>query len=316
MNEEHTPKPEFVNQLEWELESAVRRQGSLNGTSSVLRSVKPKLGTMLALAVVSMFVGGAGTYAATRRANGEAAALYIARSEALVEIARSQLDHVAQELARWQNLHEQGAVTDRELREAEAQFVHAESETNIRELELAETLVTGKEHNDSLSAPLVAGTDYVTKRLEERRRPIQMRLELLSTQARRIQDLVDANSATEMELRGAEMGVAIAVEELNGLEERMALRASFLEGELSAAQVELQGMRFAAVAARETAARQLEMVGEQHNRIGDLSARGMVSGRELRAAEAEMRAAQANMELADLEVRILDQKIAELPQAE
>ena len=309
MNEDHTPDPQFVNHLEWQLQSTMRRQGTLNGTSSAMRTARRRLGTTLALVVVSMLIGGAGTHAVTHRIDKQAAELYIARGEALLEIARTQLEPFARELAKTQALVEQGAATERELRQVEAQDLQAESEAKIRELELAETLITGKEPSDALSAPLVDGRDFVTERMAVRRRPMQPRLELAIEQAQRNQELIDAGVASARELKAAQTEVVAAEEELTGLEKRITLRASFLAGGLSAADVELQGMRFAAIAARERAVRQVEVLVEQHKRFTLLSERGLVSGSELRAVEAELRTVEAHVELADLELRILDQKL-------
>lgn len=309
MNEQHTPDPEFVNQLEWELKSTMRRQGTLNGTSGAARRVRPRWATTAALVVVSMFIGGAGTHAITRGTDAQAAALYIARGEALLEIARVQFEHVAQELARMQALAQQNAVTERELGHFEAQHLHAESEFTIRELELAETLITGKQPNDALSAPLVDGRDFVTERMAARRRPIQRHLELAIDQANRHQELAEAGLADAMDLKGAQFEVAAIEEELIELDKRIALRASFVADELSAAEVELQGMRLAAVAARERAARERELLVEQYNRFAKLSERGQVTPSELRAVEAQLRTFEAQMELADVELRILDQKL-------
>jgi multidrug resistance efflux pump len=314
MNEDYVPDPQFVNLLEWELKSVMRRQGSVDGTSSARRLVKFRLGTTLVLALVSMFVGGAGTYAAIRRTDGQAAALCIARGEALLEIARTQLQHVAQELARTQALVQQGTVTERQLRQIEAQLLQAKSETDIRELELAETLITGKEPNDALSAPLVDGRDFVTERMAARRRPMQRRYELTIDQARRNQELIDAGVASAEELTAAQAQIVWAEEELAGLEKRITLRASFLAGELSAAEVELQDMRFAAIAAREMAVRQVDIGVEQHKRLTLLSERGLVSDSELQAVEADLRRLEAHVELADLELRILDQKLKDASQ--
>ncbi len=309
MNRDHTPDPEFVNLLEWELKSTMRRHGILNGTSGAKRPFRLRLGTTVALAVVSMLIGGAGTHAVTRSIDGQAAALYIARAEALLEIARARLDPFARELAKMQALVQEGTVTKRELGQVEAQYLRAESEANIRQLELGETFITGKEPNDALSAPLVDGMDYVTERLAARRRPIQRRLELMTDQVRRYQELHEAGGVTARELKAVQTEFAEAEEALIGLEKRFSLRASFLAGGLPATEVELKAMRFAAVAARRMAVRHVEVLVEQQKRFTQLSERGAVSNSELRAVEAELRRVEAHVELADLELRILDQKL-------
>ncbi|MFH1418735.1 MAG: hypothetical protein ABII12_10695 [Planctomycetota bacterium] len=309
MNKDNTPDPEFVNLLEWELKSTMRRQDTLNGTSGTARPLRLRLGTTVALAVVSMLIGGAGTHAVARSIDGRSAALYIARGEAMLEIARTRLEPFARELAKMQALAEQGAVTERELRQVEAQHVHAESEIEVRELDLAETLITGKAPNDALSAPLVDGRDFVTQRMAARRRPIQRQVELASAHAQRLQEMFDTGVASARELKAAQSVVANIEGQLTGLEDRIALRASFLAGKMSATEVELRGMRQAAIATREMAARQVEVLAERHKRYANLSEQGSVSSSEFQAVDAELRTVEAHVELADLELRILDQKL-------
>ncbi len=309
MNEARTPDPQFVNHLEWEIESMMRRQKTVNGTSTARRPLRPRLGTTLALVAVSMLAGGAGTHAITHGIDEQAAALYLTRAEAQLEIARTRSQHVARELAKMQTLAQQAMATERESRQVEARFLQAQSETEIRELQLAETIITSMEPNDALSAPLVYLRDFVTERMAAQRRPMQLRLDIALAHARRYQELLDAGVVTTRELKTAQTGVVAAEAELIGLEKRGGLRASFLTGELSAADVELRGMRLAAIAARGIALRQVEVLVQQHQRFTDLSERGAVSGAELRAVQTDLRTAEARVELADLELRILDQKL-------
>ena len=313
MKEAHRPDPEFVDSLEWELKSLMRRQTFFRTTSIVMRAVRSQFGAAVALAAVSMFIGGAGTYAAIRTTGGQAAALYVARGETLLEMAQAQFEHVARQRTRAHALVQQGAMTEHQLRLLESQLLQAESAVEIRKLELAETLITGNEPNDALSAPLVDGRDFVTERMAARQPPLKRRRDLVLDQARRAQEMVDAGVPPVGELSGARMEVASVEQELTDLEQRIVLRASFLAGELSATDVDLQGMRVAAVAARETAARRAHDLIQQHKRFAAMSERGVVSQAELRAVESELRIAQAHVELADLELCILDQKLEHAP---
>lgn len=309
MKVNQTPDPKFVKQLEWELESTMRRQRSLNGTSGAMRLLRPRVGTTIALVVASMLVGGAGTHAMTHRVDKQAAALYVARAEALLEIARVQFDHLSQELAQMQARVQQGLVSERDARHMEAQFVQVESEVSARELELAETTATGKEPNDALSAPLVDGRDFVTERLAVRRRPIQMRLDLMHEELQHHQQLADGGLESAADLKGFGAAVAGDEAELENLDRRIGLRASFLSGELSATDVELKDMRFGAVADRERALRQLDILSEQRKRIAMLHQRGEVTDSELRGYDTQMRTVEAQVELAELELRIIDRKL-------
>ncbi len=309
MNDEHVPAAEFVSRLEWEIGTAMRRPTGLNGESRFMRLARGRWGAALALVVVSMFVGGAGTYAAIHRIDEQAAALYVARAEVLLDIARARLEPASQQLASTADMVKQGVAPQSELLAAQAAVVQTQSEVTIHELRLAETQQTGQPPNDALSAPRVHGRDFVTERMVARRQPLEQRLALANEQLKRSKKLNDAGIVPKEELRAAQSGVAGAAAELSALNERIALRASFLEGKLSAAEVELQGMREAAVAQREAAARQLQDVGVRQKRIAEMVESGLAPTSDLSAANAELRTAQGRVELADLELRILDEKV-------
>ncbi len=311
MKSTHTPDPEFVNRLQWELESAVRRRASVNGVSGAMRLAHSRWGAGLAMALLSMFMGAAGTYAAMNRSEGREAGLHVARAEALLELAQAKLGSVAPGFAKAMALAEEGGLADRELRQAEVQVARAETDVAIRELELAETLITGKPANDALSAPQLSGRDFVTERLVEGRRPMVLQLELLADRAQRYQQLADSGLVTAAEHKSARTQVAQGEQDLAALEKRIKLRASFLAGELSSTEVELEGMLLDTVTAHENGARQLEALAEQRDRISHLSERGLVSAAEVEAIEAELRETEAQLELVDLEQRILHQKLEE-----
>jgi hypothetical protein len=148
-----------------------------------------------------MFIGAAGTFAAINTIEARAAALHIARAEVHLELAQAKLGGLAPEFAKATALAEKGGLTDRELRQVEARVARAESDVSIRELDLAETRMTGEPPNDTLSAPQVRGRDFVTERLVERRRTMGLRLELVADRARRYQELANSALASAAELK-------------------------------------------------------------------------------------------------------------------
>jgi len=83
VNTTHRPDPQFVDNLEHELRSTIRRRGrfdngpSANGT--VIRKLRWTIGVV---ALAAMCVGSAGTFAVTHRLRSQAADLIIARAEA------------------------------------------------------------------------------------------------------------------------------------------------------------------------------------------------------------------------------------------
>ncbi len=311
-NDMQAPDQKFVDRLAWELDSTVRRRKTLNGVDP-LRRFRYQWAAAFALAAVSMCIGGAGTYAAIRLPDSQAADLYAARAATLLEIARTQLEHHHREYSRMRALVDRGSAPQRELRRFETQQQQAEMEVAVRQLELEETRLTGKEPNDALSAPRVAGRDFVTERLEMRRRAVRIRLELVHNDADHAQSLIEAGMASSAELLASRAELIAIESELEAIERRRALRAEFLAGTLSAATVELREMRFGAIAARQQARGRLEVVIAQHDRLSRLAERGLVNDAELSAVQAELQTVEAHVQLADLELRILDQKLQEMP---
>jgi len=311
MTEDDSPDPRFVGFLEWELRSTMRRRERADRRRWMVLPVQYRLAATLALVVASLFVGGAGTYAATHRVDEQAAALNLSRCEAFLEIARTRLNPVADEYTHMQALVKQGSATEQELLQVETKFLYAESEVRSRELDLAETRITGKGPNDALSSPLVEGRDFVSERLATRLKPIRMRVHCVTDQAQRIQQLRDAGLVHATEQTAIEMQVAAAEEELMAMEKRVSLRESFLAGKLTPAAVGLEDMRITAESARRTTLRQISTLAEKRGRLSTLVEKGMISNSELQSVEGELRAAEAQAKIAELELGILDQKVKE-----
>jgi hypothetical protein len=312
MNPMHTPDPEFVERCAQELQAAARRQETLNGTSTTGRKLGLRFGPAVALAVVAMLVGGAGAHAFTRGVDRQAADLYIARGEALLEVAHTRLERFAVEMTEARAQGQQGIATEREVLQAEVQYASAEYEFETRRLELDETRMTGKKPNDALSAPLVEGRDFVTERLAAQRNPLHMQLKLAVTQEQRSRELHVAGVLTDEDYNAAQLDVVIADAKAAALEERIALRASFLSGELSSQEVQWQEMRLSARLERDLVTFRLKPLLERRDRLAGLAEQGIVTQNELRAAEVELRAAQMDVQLADLELQILDEKLASM----
>lgn len=310
---DHTPDPEFLDHLEWELAASLRRQSAFNGTSSVWRFVRrPHWAVTLGLTLASCLIGGAGAYAAMHVADQRMAALHIARGEALLEIARIRREPIARHADRMAAMAQQGNATLIEMRAAETQLAQADAHVQVHALNLDETRLTSKPPNDALSAPLVNGRDFVTERLAARKNALQANLDLALNHADRMQQLQEASSVSSQEMLVARSQVENAERMIAQLDRRVELRAAFLADERSAAQVELEDMRQATQTNREMMLGQMKLLEAQRDRVAALYENGVVSNDELEAVTAELEALQAQLQLADLELDILEQKAREV----
>ena len=312
MNVVHSPSPDFVSHLEWELQSTLRRRSACNGTAATWRFIrKPHWVATLALAFGSFFIGGAGSYAALCVADQRMAALHIARGEALLDIAKARREPIAHQKDNVALLFQQGSATERELRTVEAQLAQADAEVQTQASNLEETRLTGAPPNDSLSAPLVRGRDFVSERLSARRVALQRQVELAAAHAQRMHKLDADGSAMVGEVLAAQTQVDEAEQQVALLDQRHDLRASFVEGELSASRVGLEDMRLGITSMRETTKRHAEVLELQRARVAKLCAGGLLPDSELQTLDSELQANQAQRELAELELNIIDQKIRE-----
>lgn len=313
MNEKHIPDPQFVKHLEWELESTMRRRRFRDANSRRRHLIRSRWVTSLLLVVVSACVGGAGTYTVIHNIDidEQAAKLRVARAEALLEIAKAQLQPLARNMARMQSLAKRGAATRRELWSIEIRFLRAQARADVRELELVETTITGKDPDNHLSAPLVHGRDFVMERLATERAPLQRRVESLTARVQHYREFLNAGTASERELRAIETELFEAESELAEQEARIELRRSFIAGEVSAANVELQGLRAAVNGTKRITTRQMEDLIEERARLVQLAERGVASQAEVEAIESKLRSVEAQLELEDLELLTLDGRIRE-----
>ncbi len=303
MTTSHLPDPEFVRALEWEICSAQRRQVSLDG-----RCVPgPRRGLFIkgsvVVGLVSMFLGGAATYAVTRGWNSANAELLIAKAEIFCELAAVKLQHVQERAQHIGVLFDEGLVNRSEMEGVELDLCHAESDSRIQMLNLEEVQLSGKSPNDSLGVSLVAGRDFVSERLELERIPMGERLAQLQDRSKRVVGPDSEREAMQCEID------ALALQ-LRAVDERIALRREFLIGRLSQLEVELRGMRVVANVQRQVIARQLENTKKQYQRVEELHSRGVIPESELSTNEVHLHSLELMLRVADLELQMIDEKLA------
>ena len=314
MNDNCEPNPEFVSNLEREMHSALRRQRLSNGGPRSNGHVWRRLGQgSLALALASMLLGSAGTYAVTRNWDTADSELHLARAEVNLEIARMREDQLTMELARYSELHDQGLLGSDELIQIELQADRAQTEVAITTLDLEETQLTGRAPNYALYAPRVRGRDFVSQHLTLRRKIAQRQLESVTLQANAVKCLVEqglenAHAATQVEFMIADVEGEVA-----RMGRHLELRRAFVAGELTAAETELRNSRVEVGAQREAATRQLQLRQAEYERFRELADRNMVTDSELHAVENGLRQAEMQLRIAELELNLLEKKLADPP---
>ncbi|MGD2111043.1 MAG: hypothetical protein PVI86_16830 [Phycisphaerae bacterium] len=305
MNTIHDPGPKFVDNLEQALRSTIRRQGRFGKRVSARGVVagRPRWTTGV-VAVAALFVGSAGTLAVTQRLRSQTADLIIARADAHQAFADARLDLFREQFQETESRGAAGALTQSEVDSMRLELVQVEAEAAARTLDVEESRMTGVDPDNSLSAPILRGRDFVTERLELERGVLLQRVALLEKQASRA-----GLTATESGGMRQELGAARAA--LSIVEERLALRGDYLSGVHTARQVELADIRFSVRRQREIAAGRVAELQPKLDRMHALVEGGMASRSEARGLEMEFRAAQLQVDLAELEIQILESKLGD-----
>jgi len=305
MNDTHRPDPEFVGNLERELRSTIRRHRRFDHGLSARANVIPRLRWTTGLvALIAMCIGSAGTFAVTQRLRAQAADLIIAKAEAQLEFANARRDLFIEELQETESRAAAGVLAPEHLDYMRLELAQVATDAATRALDVEETRITGHEPDESLSAPIVRGRDFVTERLVLQQALLSKRVAMIDKQvpARAL----DLNESSMMAQAGEFAQAAVSM-----VEKRLALRQDFLSGARTGRQVELADMRFSVESQREIATRRVNELQPRLDRIHALVDEGMATRSEARPMEMEIRAAVLQRDLAELEMQILERKLAD-----
>lgn len=249
----HEPDPEFVEHLEWQIQSSLRRRDrfALPVRSGALRAARTAALVMLSL------LGGAGAVVAAERIQeSRDRVLLLAQTGIEVEMAELQLEFVNKALTRVRRLVALSAVGPGTVLEAEAEVVRAEVKVSVLLVDLEEIAHTGNLPRNELSAPLVRGRDFVTLRLQAWLPELERQVEITRKALERGRQLVEKGFVSARELSQNERALADAEGELDILRRRIMIRGSFLRGDFSAEHVQLMDLEA-------TTARRLQMAEEE-----------------------------------------------------
>jgi hypothetical protein len=305
MNTIHQADPEFIGNLERELRSTMRRQEQFrNGRSPRANVLRQLRWTTILVAVAAMCIGSAATYAVANRFRAQTAELIIARAEAQLEFANARRELFLEEMHETEARAAEGLIEPEQLDQMQLELTHVETEAAARALDVEEARITGRDPDNSLSAPLLRGRDFVTERLELQRDVLVARAEVVGRQAAKYAS--DPHQSAEI---AQEQDRIQAM--LTSLDARLALRQEYLAGTRTAREIELAQMQSSVEPQRQIAARRVEEAQRQLDRIHQLVEAGLATRSEERAVEMEFRAAKLQRDLAELELQILEQKLAD-----
>lgn len=235
MTMRHQPNPEFVSNLEWQIKTSLQRKDRFS--QPVKQGGAAKARTIF-LVLLSGFIGAGAVVASEQVQQSREKEILLVRVQGQQRIAGLQLQMAQANLSEVEERFELGVITEDHMLGVRATVQAVESEIQALRLDEEEIRISGKSPNNELSAPLFGGQDFVTERLRLQLATAQdhsaiFRQRLAWTMDAAAAGLIGADSE-----RQAQASVAFSETEVSGIREKMMLRKRFLDGELTAAEVE------------------------------------------------------------------------------
>ncbi len=198
-----------------------------------------------------------------------------------------------------------------ELAQAEGQMKRVQHDLHRARLDLEEVHLAGQPPSDELSAPLQGRRDFVAERLKvELDNTLETRI-LLRTRMERATALVEAGMMHSSESRQLAARAEGIDAELETIRHRLGLRAAYVSGELTAAQVGIRTILAEAGARLHKTEIALKSAEARLDSISTAYDRGLVTAFERRQVEHLLVSARAEHRLAVTESDLLGDLLVE-----
>jgi hypothetical protein len=240
MQAPHEPRDGFVDRLEWQISSELRRR-QRTGPATWLPSSPFKAAAAIVLVVIgSMALGGAVMVAAMQAQDNARRDLLTSGYERRLELARARLANARTHLTAVQRDVAVGAQPAIRQEEARLNVTEAELEIQLVELQLQEVRLTSRDPVNDISAPLVSGRDFVTERLQASLLGPEHALSLARTNAQAMRRRMEVGLSTVTDLAEAEARVLELETAVASLQRKLQIRRQFVSGQLTATQADLR----------------------------------------------------------------------------
>jgi hypothetical protein len=240
MKETYDPDSRFVEKLEWQLTSEFRRRNRMKipGKIAVSR------GTFTLAVVAGVLLTGVAMTKATD--------LIRESWRKKIEVAKAEMDvrlnTALAELNKERAAKAEAQVSNGSLRQEDYQVTKIFAEKSALNLErsqlnLEEVETSGEAPRDEIYAPVVGARDFVSERLRIEKQGHELNLELWRARIKqRSRQMAEKSSVPRVPIQRNDWQAVTASEQaaLESVTKRLGLREEFVEGQLSARDVEIQ----------------------------------------------------------------------------
>ena len=311
MQAPHTPRDGFVERLEWQISSELRRRHR-SGPATWLPASPLRAAAVIAfLVIVSMAAGGAAVAAAVQAQDSQRRELVASGYERRLDLARARLANAQALLTTVQRDVAVGVQPQIRLEEARLEVRDSEREMQILDLQLQEVRLTSREPVDDISAPRVSGRDFVTERLQASLLTPEQGLTVARTTAQAMRRRWDVGLATATDLAEAEARVLELEAAVASIQRKLQIRRQFVGGQITASQADLRVIESEA----EQRVKALEpRIALARKQVADAERRfqvGVANHIDLAEAKLRLSTLEADLAKAQLDLALIRKKISE-----
>jgi hypothetical protein len=311
---QHEPTPEFVGRLESQIAHEVRRRNQqARSPRWAAWSPAQAMAAIAAMVIVSAGMGGAAVAVAYEAQNNQVRDRLVSTWEQRADLARQRLEMATRDYDSAQVRLDVGLVDSNTVLEKGIAVAEAQAEVDLIALDLEEIRASGREPRSELSAPRLAGRDFVGERLRLRRSGPEKALEVVRKLEKDVQVRVEIGVADQASLEISRSRVLEVETSLETVQRKIRIREQFLTGLISGVEADLRGLeaeaeqRITALGPKLELARQDVARLERRVEVG-LAAPVDVAEANLHRLELETELSRAELDLALIRKRIQEHR--------
>jgi outer membrane protein TolC len=314
MQAKHEPRDGFIDRLEWQISSELRRRHRTGPATWLPHSPLRASAVIALLVVVSTAAGGAAVAAAFQAQDKGRRDLVVSNYEQRVQLARLRVAAAELQVLEIERQVSVGVQRNDSLQVQDARLRVAEGQGSLKmaELDLQEARLTGREPLDAISSPLVSGRDFVAERLQSSLLAPEQGLTGARAQAKAMRRRYEVGLATVTDMAEAEARVLELEAAVAAIQRKLEIRRQFVDGKITAPQADMRLIESEA----EQRVKALEpRIALAHKHIADVQNRVAVGvGTPVEVAEAKLRLSTLEAELAkaQLDLALIRKKIGEI----
>jgi hypothetical protein len=297
----HAPSPEFRAHLQWQIETALRRESRL---AAPVRGGVRRLRTAIAVAV-ALVVGGAAGVASGHVQDARQRSSLIDSVQAEMELTQTRLALAQAEYRDAKERYEIGQAGRDSVRAAEQQVRAMEAAVERLRLDLQEIQATASAPRNDLDAPLVEARDFVRDRLMLELRTAERRLAAAEEVVADMKSRMEIGTVPRASVSEAQADVARVRGELALLKSKLDLRQQYLGGQLAREQLAATLRRTELMLTLQRVREAIELARERFNELRRQASVGV-------AAELEVKRAEVDLLEREVELQRIQRELAAL----